>query len=76
MTPGEIIALIMIVLVISCASGYIAKSRRSGKKCIGCPFADSCAKKHGACDAHAQAKWVGEQEEFVSPLQQQQNNKR
>ena len=34
------IAVILILVVIGLALGYIIKTRKSGKKCIGCP--DTC----------------------------------
>ena len=53
----EIIAISAIVLVIGGAVAYIIKSKRSGKKCIGCPYADSCGKKCTCkCDNDKQEK--------------------
>ena len=49
MTPGEIVAIALIALVIGGAIVYIIQSKKSGKKCIGCPFADSCGTKKGSC---------------------------
>ena len=43
---GEIIAIALVVLIIGGAVAYIIKSKRSGKKCIGCPYSDSCS---GGC---------------------------
>lgn len=37
----------VIVLVIFLASLYVYKSKKSGKNCIGCPYADSCSAKSG-----------------------------
>lgn len=45
MTIGEIIAICAIVLIIGLAIFYIIKSKKSGKKCIGCPYCDSCHSK-------------------------------
>lgn len=42
MTPGEIIAVIATAAVICGAVIYIIISKKKGKKCIGCPYADSC----------------------------------
>ena len=42
MTPIEIIALAAIALTVGGAVFYIIKSKRSGKKCIGCPYAGKC----------------------------------
>ena len=35
--PDEIIPIIIIVLIIGGAVLYLIKSKKSGKKCIGCP---------------------------------------
>ncbi|MBR4050659.1 MAG: FeoB-associated Cys-rich membrane protein [Clostridia bacterium] len=40
-----IIAVVAIIVVL--AALYIYKAKKSGKKCIGCPYADSC---QGACN--------------------------
>lgn len=42
---ADIIILVIIVIAIALAVGYIIKAKRSGKKCIGCPYSDSCTKK-------------------------------
>ena len=39
---GEIIAIALIVLIIGGAVAYIVKAKKSGKKCIGCPYGSSC----------------------------------
>lgn len=46
---AEIIAIAVIVLIIGGAVAYIIKSKKSGKKCIGCPYASSC--KSGGCSS-------------------------
>ena len=43
----EIIAVAAIVLIVGGAVAYIIKAKKSGKKCIGCPYASSC--KSGGC---------------------------
>ncbi len=40
-----IIAIIVIVLAVGGAIAYLIYSKKKGRKCIGCPYADSCAKK-------------------------------
>lgn len=42
MSTGEIIALICVAVVICLAFYYIIRSKKRGKKCIGCPYADCC----------------------------------
>lgn len=43
---NSIITLILI-LAVGAAIAYIIKAKRSGKKCIGCPYSDSCG---GSCN--------------------------
>ena len=42
----SIIAGAVIFLVVGGALVYVIKAKKSGKKCIGCPYCDSC-KKNG-----------------------------
>ena len=42
MTPVEMIAIAAIALIVGGAVFYIIKSKRAGKKCIGCPYANKC----------------------------------
>lgn len=46
MDSGAIIAIALVVLIIGGALAYIIKSKKSGKKCIGCPYSASCG---GTC---------------------------
>lgn len=48
MTPTDYIVLAAILLIVGGAIFYIVKSKKSGKKCIGCPYADSCSSN--CCD--------------------------
>ena len=50
MTGTDIIVIAAVALVIFGAVAYIIKSKKSGKKCIGCPGGASCS----AC-AHCKA---------------------
>ena len=47
MNTGEIVALASAIIIIGLALFYIVRSKRSGKKCIGCPYADTCSKGCG-----------------------------
>jgi len=38
---------VLVAAIIGVAAGYIVRSRKKGKKCIGCP--DSCACSAGNC---------------------------
>ena len=40
----DIVAGTVVVAALGGAITYIVKSKKSGKKCIGCPYADSCRK--------------------------------
>ena len=50
----EIIAISLIVLIVGGAILYIVKAKKSGQKCIGCPYAKQCSKnksvKKCCCD--------------------------
>ena len=40
---------LVLILVVGAAVFYIYKSKKSGKKCIGCPYAESCGKNKKSC---------------------------
>lgn len=40
----NIIVIGLIVVILGLAIVYIVKSKKSGKKCIGCPYAKNCSK--------------------------------
>ena len=42
----NLIAFLIIALIIGGALFYIIKSKKKGVKCIGCPYAKTCNKKH------------------------------
>ena len=48
MNPVDYIIIGIIALVLVAAGWFIYKSKKSGKKCIGCP--DSCACSGTACN--------------------------
>jgi hypothetical protein len=41
------IAIGVLALILGCAIAYVVKSKKSGKKCIGCPSGCSCSAKGG-----------------------------
>ena len=49
MGPIDIIVIAVIVLIVGGAVAYIVKAKKSGKRCIGCPYGDSCASKGKGC---------------------------
>ena len=42
----DIILGIIIIVIVGLAVAYIRKEKKRGVKCIGCPHAGDCAKKH------------------------------
>ena len=44
MKPEEIIALSAVILAVVGAVIYIVRSKRAGKRCVGCPEAGKCGK--------------------------------
>ena len=41
----DIIIIIVVAVILAIAIGYIVKQKKSGVKCIGCPYAGECASK-------------------------------
>ena len=44
----NIIIILVIVAIVGAAVAYIVKEKKRGVKCIGCPYAQQCAKR-GNC---------------------------
>ncbi len=55
---GNVIVIAVICILVGFAGFYIYKSKKSGKKCIGCPDGGSCSKSSCCCcnDSHKSAK--------------------
>ena len=53
MTPTDYIVLAAILLIVGGAIFYIVKSKKSGKKCIGCPDASTCKANAMGCHCHS-----------------------
>lgn len=51
MGPVDFIIIAVVALVVGGAIAYIIKAKKSGKRCIGCPDANSCA-KNGGCQGN------------------------
>ncbi len=47
----NIIIIVILVIIVGFAGLYIYKAKKTGKKCIGCPYGDKCASKNagGSC---------------------------
>ncbi len=57
MQPTDLIVIAIIALIIGGATGYIIKAKKSGKKCIGCPYANSCQNKNAcSCETSEEEK--------------------
>ena len=47
----NVIVIVVLAVVIGLAVRYVYKEKKKGKKCIGCPYGDSCsAKENGCCN--------------------------
>lgn len=53
MNIASILAVIAIVAAVFLAARYIYKEKKKGKKCIGCPYCDSCSGKDSAAHNHS-----------------------
>ena len=49
MNSTDIIVLVIIAGILGFAIFYICKSKKSGKKCIGCPDSSACPGSCGTC---------------------------
>ena len=45
----DIIIIAVILVIITSAAFYIIKQKKSGAKCIGCPYAKQCGKTSCSC---------------------------
>lgn len=43
MTPADYIAIGALLLILGVAIAYIVRAKRSGQKCIGCPYSSTCS---------------------------------
>lgn len=44
MKPVDLLIVLVIAAIAGIAVWYVIKSKKSGKKCVGCPYAEECAK--------------------------------
>ncbi len=47
----DYIILAVVILIIAVAGFYVYKSKKNGKKCIGCPY-QGCGCQKGSCTVH------------------------
>lgn len=56
MNPADWIVVAVIVLILGLSGFYIYKSKKSGRKCIGCPDSGSCSGACGNCNCNCDKK--------------------
>ena len=49
MNPVDYVIIAIVVLILGLSAWFIWKSKKSGKKCIGCPDSGSCSGNCGGC---------------------------
>ncbi len=42
---ANLVIILVLVVILGLAGLYVYKAKKSGKKCIGCPYGSSCAAK-------------------------------
>ena len=56
MTIGEIIAIIVALVIVGLAILYIIRAKKSGQKCIGCPYSKTCGSDKCGCSCSKESK--------------------
>lgn len=51
----DAIIIIILTIVLGGAAFYVYRSKKKGRKCIGCPYADSCP-SGGGCSCNGTSK--------------------
>ena len=46
----DIILVLIILCITGCAAFYIYRAKKSGQKCIGCPYSKDCGKNKCGCN--------------------------
>ena len=49
MNPIDYAIIAIVVAIIGSAIFYIIKAKKSGQKCIGCPYSKTCGSKCAGC---------------------------
>lgn len=55
----NVIAVLVLLAVLAGAAGYVYKAKKSGQKCVGCPYAKQCAARSGGCGCQSKSKRTG-----------------
>lgn len=45
----NVIAVLVLLVIVAAAGGYVYKVKKSGQKCVGCPYAKECAARTHGC---------------------------
>lgn len=45
----NVIAVLVLLAVLAAAGGYVYKAKKSGQKCVGCPYAKQYAARQNGC---------------------------
>ncbi len=45
----NIILIAILILIVGVAIAYLIRAKKRGVKCVGCPYAEECAKKSKGC---------------------------
>jgi hypothetical protein len=56
MNIADYIIIAVIVLILGAAGWYIYRSKKSGKKCIGCPDSGTCSGSCSSCSCACSKK--------------------
>ena len=57
MNPGDVIAIVAVVLIVACAVFFIVRAKRRGQKCVGCPYSKGgCTCNCSSCNDKGESK--------------------
>jgi len=57
MTATDLIFAAVLLIILAAAIFYIVREKRKGVKCIGCPYAEACARRRqGGCSCQTDAE--------------------
>ena len=56
MNPVDYVIIAIVVLILGLSAWFIWKSKKSGKKCIGCPDSGSCSGNCRGCSCGCKEK--------------------
>ena len=45
----NVISVVVLLLIVGLAAGYVIKAKKSGQKCVGCPHSKQCAAAKYGC---------------------------